>query len=172
MKVNLFVIYNDEFTILENYDSPYFKSFLSMVKNKNIRFGLFIYDPEADLEEVDNVLDEQRISFDDAHNPPLLEPTNAELTMEDLKERYIERQRQLQIIKSEASITSSFADSTQNEKEKSSCDKWIGLIRSFLMTHQISTMSKQVIIIFEIVMAIADAVSFIIQEDVFHTFVA
>lgn len=36
------------------------------MKNKNIRFGLFIFDVEADLEEIDDVLENQRISFEES----------------------------------------------------------------------------------------------------------
>lgn len=65
------------------------------MKNKNIRFGLFIFDVEADLEEIDDVLENQRISFEESsHNSVsnLNDPLN-EFSMDDLKERYIEREK-------------------------------------------------------------------------------
>ncbi|CAD8212496.1 unnamed protein product [Paramecium pentaurelia] len=155
--INVIIIIDDEFTILENYESLEFIKFIEKVKLKNLRLGLFIYDSEANPEEIEDVLDNQRISLEQSNQFQVYEEDKESIenvqNLEDLKHQYIERIKDsvqsFQIIEQEQK---------KINKDRKSKMKFLGRIRYLFLSHQVPTVGQNTKIYSQLLISILDAV--------------
>ncbi|CAD8127333.1 unnamed protein product [Paramecium sonneborni] len=154
--INVIIIIDDEFTILENYESQEFIAFIEGAKNKHMRLGLFIYDSEANPEEIEDVLDNQRISLEQSNQFQILDEDKESFdnltNLEDLKHQYIQRiqdsVQSFQVMEQE-----------QQKKEKSMKSKLqiFGKIRYLFLSHQVPTVGQNTKIYTQLLLSILDA---------------
>ncbi|CAK65210.1 unnamed protein product (macronuclear) [Paramecium tetraurelia] len=155
--INIIIIIDDEFTILENYESQEFIKFIEGAKNKNLRLGLFIYDSEANPEEIEDVLDNQRISLEQSNQFQVFEEDKESFdnlqNLEDLKHQYIERMQDS--VQSSQEIQQEQSKKSQNRKSDM---KIFGKIRYLFLSHQVPSVGQNTKIYVQLLLAILDAI--------------
>ncbi|CAD8207127.1 unnamed protein product [Paramecium pentaurelia] len=155
--INIIIIIDDEFTILENYESQEFIKFIEEAKNKHLRFGLFIYDSEANPEEIEDVLDNQRISLEQSNQFQVLEEDKESFdnvsNLEDLKHQYIERIQDS--VQSSQEIQSEKQNKSKNRK---STMEIFNKIRYLFLSHQVPTVGQNTKIYVQLLLSILDAI--------------